>query len=611
MRDTMTTHRGPAGAAYGAVPVLGVDDDDEVTNFGRRRGRSAYTSAARVLALGACYGVGFFFSPVKRAVSDRLGIASVYKVTAETKFTLDVGCIEDTERKFFQNGGRVTGVRIVRHNLHSSNFFDFTDGIVMREDTAANEGAHQRKFSVTTDQVNFEYGFVLVNQRGDHLYEIGKSTSPLAKTSLSQDDSECVQKYGGYFNRVRTLDKIPEVVNWQFGNCNKECPAPKPPPPAPEPPSPPPSPPPPSPSPPPPWETAYFKREGYGVAANFATGDCAQERSFVSSDLTVELAACETQCGECDDCVGYVHHTSEQTCSFHASDGIEAVSGDDWYSRHSETPVPAPTPVDSSSDVSLGMDSAPVINNGPCASCTVKFYAGCAPGYTTPHPCEIYGTYGDPLATLTTVSSHEDPQWTNIPFGTSAIVIEGSDNCRVITDADQCYDFLKKGGRSGGSTVDGVYNYPMPTGNDNINRAYLHCASDDATENEESTVCQTASSCTECQVTFYQHWAPGHGDTGATLATITMDKITTDTSQPVWVSMQPGQMSSAVMTGEDACRFKTDRDTTYEYARGGSSGGGAAGVYNYPMASGNDVVTKAYMWCADVKSSSDTNPSKK
>lgn len=598
--------KGSRGAFYGAVPAperLGVDSDDEVVNFGRRRGR-AYASAARVLALGACCGVGFFFSPMKRAVSDRLGIAAVYKVTAETKFTLDVGCIKDTGRRFFENGGRVTGVRIVRHNLHSTNFFDFTDGIVMREDTAANEGAHQRKFSVTTDQVDFEYGFALINQRGDHLYEIGESTSPLAKTFASDENTACIQQYGEYFNRVRTLDKTPEVVNWQFGNCYKECPAPKPPPPAPEPPSPPPSP-------PPPWETAYFKREGYGVAANFATGDCAQERSFVSSDLTVELAACETQCGECDDCVGYVHHTSGKTCSFHASDGIEAVSGDDWYSRHSETPVPAPTPVDSSSDVSLGMDSEPVINNGPCTSCTAKFYAGCAPGYTTPHPCEIYGTYGDPLATLTTVSSHEDPQWTNIPFGTSAMVIEGSDNCRVITDADQCYDFLKKGGRSGGSTVDGVYNYPMPTGNDNINKAYLHCASDDATENEASTVCQTASSCTECQVTFYQHYAPGHGDTGAVLATITMDKITTDTSQPVWVSIQPGQMSSAVMTGEDACRFKTDRDTTYEYARGGSSGGGAAGVYNYPMPSGNDVVTKAYMWCADVKSSSDTNPSRK
>ena len=601
----MTTRRTPLkgsrGASYGAVPSQVGVDNDEVTEFGRRR---TYTSAVRVLAIGACCGVGFFFSPMKRAVSDRLGIAQVYKVTAEAKFTLDVGCIEGIEGRFFENGGRVTGARIVRHNLHSSNFFDFTDGIVMREDTAANEGAHQRKFSVTTDQVDFEYGFALTNQRGEHLYEIGKSTSPLAKAYASDDNTECIQQYGGYFNRVRTMDKTPEVVDWQFGKCAKECPAPKPPPPAPEPPTPPPPVPEPPTSPPPPWETGYFKREGYGVAANFATGACAEERVFESTDLKVELAACEKQCSECDDCVGYVH-TGGQTCTFHASDGIEQVPGDDWYSRHSETPVPAPTPVDSQTDTSLGMDDESIaVSDDPCASCSVKFYAGCAPGYTTPHPCQIVGTYGDPLATLTTVSSHENPEWTNIPFGTSALVIEGSDNCRVITDADDCYDFMKKGGRSSTSTTDGVYNYPMPTGNDNINKAYLHCASADDVQNEASSVtCKTVSACSECQVTFYQHWAPGHGDTGATLATITMDKITTDTSNPVWVSMQPGQMSSAVMTGEEACRFKTDRDSTYEYARGGSSGGGAAGVYNFPMPSGNDVVTKAYMWCAATKPS--------
>ena len=67
--------------------------------------------------------------------------------------------------------------------------------------------------------------------------------------------------------------------------------------------------------------------------------------------------------------------------------------------------------------------------------------------------------------------------------------------------------------------------------------------------------------------------------------------------------MASGGVSSMVMTGESECRVKTHRDTTYEYARTGSSGGGAEGVYNYPMASGNDVVARAYMWCAGFASS--------
>jgi hypothetical protein len=173
---------------------------------------------------------------------------------------------------------------------------------------------------------------------------------------------------------------------------------------------------------------------------------------------------------------------------------------------------------------------------------------------------------------------------------------------------------MKKGGRSGGSTEDGVYNFPMPTGNDNINQAYIHCASDEATRSATNTAITACPAqpytCQECQVTFYEHYAPGdsRGPTGAVLATITMEQLTTDTSNPVWVSIPPGTMSSAVITGEAECRFKTDRDTTYEYARDGTSGGtgssGLPGVYSFLMPSGNDVVSKAFMWCATVAKSS-------
>ena len=640
----------PTRAPYGAAPTRANGDEFDDAN-GRRATRDDGDGDGDARARGgAIEGRGFRSSIVSLAVTCvagaacvaglararwvlGLGIAPVHAVKGDATFTVDVGCVR-RRGAFWENGGEIASVRIARHNLQSPEFFEFAHAVRMTEDAAGSE-SWQRKFTVTTDAIDFEYGFVLVNQRGQHLYEIGELHSPLA-SAFKPGVATCVQKYGDYFNRVRTMDKTPAVVNWRFGSCEHQCPPPPPPPPPPSnppppnppppyPPPPPPNPPPPypppppppPPNPPPPWVTAYHKRAGYGVVANLASGACASERTFASADLLVELAACENQCGKCDDCQGYVHHTTTNSCSFHSMASIEVLTGANWYSRHGETPVPAPTPSDGQTDQDLGMSGPTTPDVSPCTSCTATFYAGCAPGYSTPHPCEIYGTHGAPLATITTISSHDEPQWENVGFGTSALVISGSDNCRVVTDADKCYDFMKKGGRSGGGTEDGVYNFPMPTGNDNINKAYIHCASDAATMNATNTACQAQpNTCQECQVTFYEHYAPGdsRGPTGAVLATITMDQITTDTSNPVWVSMQPGTMSSAVITGEAECRFKTNVDTTYEYARSGTSGGpgssGIPGVYSYRMPSGNDVVSKAFMWCASVARSSDSEPNK-
>ena len=55
----------------------------------------------------------------------------------------------------------------------------------------------QGKFVLTTNQVNFEYGFAIMNAAGKVLYEIGGAESPIWG-AMCKD----AQMYGSYWNRV-------------------------------------------------------------------------------------------------------------------------------------------------------------------------------------------------------------------------------------------------------------------------------------------------------------------------------------------------------------------------------------------------------------------------
>ena len=84
-----------------------------------------------------------------------------------------------------------------------------------------------------------------------------------------------------------------------------------------------------------------------------------------------------------------------------------------------------------------------------------------------------HGTTGSSLGRITRISSQSSPSWTSVSGGTSSLTLSGDSGCRLVTNANAAYSYTRSGG-SGGATG-GVYNYPLPTGNDNINRAYIYC----------------------------------------------------------------------------------------------------------------------------------------
>jgi hypothetical protein len=149
----------------------------------------------------------------------------------------------------------ITAAYIVRHNYRGSNFFDLKTGLRMNRipvdsvnGTCSATGCPSEfgGFELTTNKVNFEWGFVLRNAAGRTLYEIGKGK----KTPLRHLECYNVQMYGRFWNRVLTFEHSNET-HLVFGSCEHECPALMPPPPPMPPPAPPPVPPPSPPSPPP------------------------------------------------------------------------------------------------------------------------------------------------------------------------------------------------------------------------------------------------------------------------------------------------------------------------------------------------------------------------
>jgi len=77
-------------------------------------------------------------------------------------------------------------------------------------------------YTLTTNEVDWEYGFELENSRGETFLEIGKVDKshpvPLQKET-------CAQRFGQYFNRVLTDEDDPNTVSYVWGDCGAQCPA--------------------------------------------------------------------------------------------------------------------------------------------------------------------------------------------------------------------------------------------------------------------------------------------------------------------------------------------------------------------------------------------------
>ena len=117
--------------------------------------------------------------------------------------------------EFFTTGEKEAYV--VRHNYGSQNFFVKDDGIKMQRVKLSDD---EYGYEVTTDQVDFEWGFMLYNKNTtEQVREIGyEGDAMLAHTS-------CTQMYYPYFNRVMTLGEGSGTTReFVFGSCDTSCP---------------------------------------------------------------------------------------------------------------------------------------------------------------------------------------------------------------------------------------------------------------------------------------------------------------------------------------------------------------------------------------------------
>ena len=106
---------------------------------------------------------------------------------------------------------------IVRHNYGSGKFFEPKDAVKM-ERAVLSEETGERGYVVSTDKVDFEFGFAIRSKAtGEWVYEIGKGT----KAFLYNEP--CVQQYGAYWNRVRTSQPDKDNIEYVLGSCNVTC----------------------------------------------------------------------------------------------------------------------------------------------------------------------------------------------------------------------------------------------------------------------------------------------------------------------------------------------------------------------------------------------------
>ena len=115
----------------------------------------------------------------------------------------------------------LTAAYLIRHNYGSHAFFlgpkhaGTSHGPLRMQRAELEDGVYG--YTLTTNAVDWEYGFLLENAAGETYQDIGEvGQCPLSKES-------CARRYGDYFNRVLTDEKNPTSVSYVIGNCTRSC----------------------------------------------------------------------------------------------------------------------------------------------------------------------------------------------------------------------------------------------------------------------------------------------------------------------------------------------------------------------------------------------------
>jgi hypothetical protein len=192
----------------------------------RRPRRSEWTSiAAFLLVLGMVLTVaGGLASDEHAPLGQITNWAFRGRVRPEVTFTLDASWIDPRVRQANPNffTSPVSEAYVVRHNYRSHLFFLEKDKIKMTR-------IGLRKWTLTTRNVNYEYGFALGNEAGALLREIGPwvNTKEHGPKSASKFMAECTVTFWPYRNRL-----IPQKLNGGsaslniaacFASCSTSC----------------------------------------------------------------------------------------------------------------------------------------------------------------------------------------------------------------------------------------------------------------------------------------------------------------------------------------------------------------------------------------------------
>ena len=142
-------------------------------------------------------------------------------VKAPTTFKIYTQCKTDQVKEL---GGEfwfksISAAYIVRHNYGAGDFFGDNSRLRM-ERVELEDGVFG--YTLTTNQVDWEYGIELENSDGETFLEIGKVNNAVP-TALQRET--CARRFGEYFNRVLTDEDDPSSVSYVFGDCDTQCPA--------------------------------------------------------------------------------------------------------------------------------------------------------------------------------------------------------------------------------------------------------------------------------------------------------------------------------------------------------------------------------------------------
>lgn len=141
-------------------------------------------------------------------------------VRPEVTFTLDASWIDSRVRAanadFFT--APISDAWVIRHNYQSHLFFPQKNAVKMTR-------IGLRKWTVTTRRVNYEYGFMLGNENGDTLREVG----PWYRSDLddfkspSEHMDNCTVTFGQYRNRLIPQKRRTNNIKACFAACSQEC----------------------------------------------------------------------------------------------------------------------------------------------------------------------------------------------------------------------------------------------------------------------------------------------------------------------------------------------------------------------------------------------------